>query len=119
MEITEVDGFSVTLHPHPSAALEQLYFVNMGGYDPNQFAELHECGFFVGTSVNEVKRRAKLELLTTAKLQHKDDLYEVDQCLSLSTVGELHVHLTPVTDSLLKPPALRAPTWFGYRRIDN
>lgn len=31
MEITEVDGFSITLHPYLSAALERLYFVNTGG----------------------------------------------------------------------------------------
>lgn len=119
VEITEVDGFSVTLQPHPSTTLERLFFVNLGGYDPTKFTELHECGFFVGTSVNQVKRRAKVELLTAAKLQHKDDLYDVDQCLELSRVGKLHIHLTPITDSLPKPQALRAPTWFGYRRIDN
>lgn len=119
LEITQVDGFSVTLQPHPSSASEKLFFVNLGGYDPSKFAELHECGFFVSTAVSKVKRRAKLELLTAAKLQHKDDLYDVDECIALSRIGELHIHLTPISNSPLQPATLRAPTWFGYRRIDN
>ncbi|RYD47346.1 MAG: DUF1543 domain-containing protein, partial [Sphingomonadales bacterium] len=57
-EIDHADGFDVTLRPEPSKAREKLYFVNLGGYDGEDFAEKHKNLFVVAATVADAKARA-------------------------------------------------------------
>jgi len=95
-EISHVDGYDVTLHPEPSTACEKLYFVNLGGYDPKEFAEQHRNLFVVSTSVAEAKARA-MATIAGWKDAHRDDFYEAEKAFVLdSMIGDrLHIHLTP------------------------
>lgn len=112
LELTHVDGYRVELQEERSPQEEKLYFVNFGGYDPSSIAELHQFGVFVAKNPTEAKHRGKATLLSSAIDQHKDDLYDVDDCFVVSEIGEFHVHLVPdATDKPLKPD------WFGYRII--
>lgn len=92
--INWADGYQVSLQPEPYVGDKQLYFVNLGGYQNGNLAELHQFGLFVASSMREAKEKAKQQLLVGAQLQHKDDLLVVDDCLALSQVNGYHVHLT-------------------------
>jgi hypothetical protein len=76
---------------------ERLYFVNLGGYDPAEFAERHRNIFVVAPTEKLAKARA----IKHAKGwidPHRDDMYEAEQAFGLTeTVSELRlfIHLTP------------------------
>lgn len=95
-EIAHVDGYDVTLSPEPATGTKKLYFVNLGGYDGQAFAEQHQNMFVVATTIAEAKARAmaSIEGWTDA---HRDDFYEAEQAFALDTkIGDrLHIHLTP------------------------
>jgi hypothetical protein len=112
LELRFVDGFRVELGRTPSDRREKLYFVNVGGYDCSSVAELHQFGVFVTCSAEEAKRRGKASLLTRSRAQHRDDIFDVDDCLLVGSVDEYFVHLVP--DSRVQP---FVPDWFGYRVI--
>lgn len=117
--LDHIDGYSISLKPEPPEHPERLYFVNLGGYDPEKFVELHESGFFVSTGEKELKKRAKSVLLKAVKLQHRDDLYDIDECLAITQVGSVHIHLTRIDSAEASLSSPTAPTWFGYLRIDG
>jgi hypothetical protein len=116
MEVRCIDGFAIELKPEPSVAAEQLWFVNMGGYDPAELLELHQIGLVVAPSAASAKARARQRLLPSAQQRHKDDLNAVDDCLALDLLQGWHVHLRP-DPAAATPP--QVPDWWGYRRIDQ
>jgi hypothetical protein len=77
--------------------------VNLGGYDPADFAEQHRNMFVVAESVAEAKARA-MATIPKWKDGHRDDFYEAEKAFALDAmVGErLHVHLIATGDS--RPP---------------
>lgn len=111
-ELDYVDGYQITLQNEAPEQSQRLYFVNLGGYDPERFTELHEVGFFVAETEDVAKTKAKADLLSRAQQKHKDDLFDVDDCLALDRVGGLHIRLTP---SEVRKPL--KPDWWGYRVI--
>ncbi|TPG52245.1 DUF1543 domain-containing protein [Sphingomonas glacialis] len=102
-EIDHADGYDVTLRPEPRAGRERLFFVNLGGYDGEDFAEKHKNMFVVANTVAEAKSRA-LETISDWKDAHRDDFYEAEQAFALDTkIGDrLHIHLTPSEQA--RPP---------------
>jgi len=134
MAVRFVDGFRVELRPEPSTAPERLWFVNMGGYDPAQLAELHAFGLFVATSPQLARAAARRQLLPGALQRHKDDLHQValagdDQaepdaalavqdCLNLGLAagagGEERLNIHLIDDGSQQP---QRPDWYGYRPI--
>ena len=66
----------------------------------------------VATSSADAKRKGKESLLTHSLQQHKDDLFDVDDCVAVGEVAEYFVHLVPDTGT---QPFV--PDWFGYRVI--
>ena len=96
MEINHIDGYEVTLSSQIPKHAESLYFVNLGGYQANTFAELHEVGLFVATSPEEAKSKAKQQLLTRVDSQHKDNLLEIDDCIEVGLLEpNVYVSLSP------------------------
>jgi len=116
MRVRGVDGYRVVLRREPFSGPERLWFVNMGGYDPEQLAEQHAFGLFVATSPQAAKAAARRRLLPEALERHKDDLHE----LKLETVqgaaegeeGGWAVHLLAGGEA--QP---QRPDWFGYQPI--
>jgi hypothetical protein len=101
-QITHADGHDVSLRSEPFTGPEKLYFVNLGGYEPGEFAERHRNVFVVAESEGKAKSRATKSVRHWAD-PHKDDLYEAEQafCLTDQPVGErLFVHLTPASPSI-------------------
>lgn len=101
--IEHADGYDVALRATQLAGRERLYFVNLGGYDGEDFAEKHKNMFVVATSVKDAKARA-LATIADWKDAHRDDFYEAEHVFALDTmIGDrLHIHLTPAAET--RPP---------------
>ncbi len=140
MRVQFVDGYRLELRPQPFEGPEQLWFVNMGGYDPLQLAEQHAFGLFVAASSQGARAAARRQLLPGAQQRHKDDLHgvelaldgavqhrsggpeksaaEVDDCqavqscLALEDSPRLWLHL--IADGRQQR---QVPDWYGYRPI--
>jgi len=91
--LTGADGHRIELRNEPASHGKQLYFINIGGYAPNELAEQHAYGFYVARNKTEAKARARAELLPGRDEVHKDDLHDVDDCLALTEVDGQHIHL--------------------------
>lgn len=113
MQVQAIDGYDVVLKQHPQQLSQKLYFVNLGGYYPQQIAEQHAFMLCVAESAAAAKQKAKQQLLVNADKQHKDNLLELDNCFAVTQLQGWHIHLLPGTDS--QP---MHPDWSGYQRID-
>lgn len=112
LAVHHVDGYQVQLSETPQAQAQKLWFVNFGGYYPGRIPEFHDFTLCVAETADEAKRIAKGRLLTDSIEQHKDDLYNVDDCLAVDLLGGWHIHLNH--DGGMQ--ALE-PDWAGYHVI--
>ncbi|WP_445681244.1 DUF1543 domain-containing protein [Radicibacter daui] len=114
--VEQADGYDVTLAEKAgaeeagaeSAGTKQdetpggprLFFVNLGGYDPREFAELHRNVLLVAADEATAKRKA-VELIKGWMLPHKDNLYEVEGLVDVSAAAAAasgrRLHLTPAS----------------------
>jgi len=94
-----VDGYKIRLSAEPSSSKEKLFFINMGAYSEGKFLELHDSTFLIDTSKISVKKRAKAELLIGKNTVHTDDLFEVDDCINISKIGDLYIHLEKTNET--------------------
>ena len=59
-EVRFVDGFEIKIvEKRKNMQENQLFFINLGGYQPGKFEELHEQFLMVGKSMAEIVRRVK------------------------------------------------------------
>lgn len=90
------DGYDIQLSDQPTESTEKLYFVNLGGYDPQQFTELHENIFVVAQSDVEAKQKA-VQQCQHWQVPHRDNLYEVENIVHLNNFiahdKKVYVHL--------------------------
>ena len=85
-KIKHVDGYKINLknienkksknkkYFNRNYSKNNLWFVNIGGYDPNSMQEKHEFGLVVASSKLEAKNIAKSKWLMGYKKKHKDDI---------------------------------------------
>ena len=59
-----------------------LWFVNMGGYNPNSMQESHEFGLVVASSKSEAKKLANSKWLIGFKKKHQDDIASLEMLIS-------------------------------------
>ena len=97
-ELDIVDGYRIVLLPHKSDSSQKLYFINLGAYVLGKFMEFHENAFFVGSNETEVKERAIETLCKGMTKVHKDNLYDVDDCIRIEAVNGLYIRLEPTMD---------------------
>ncbi len=93
VELSYVDGYKITLSQLKNNSNNKLYFINLGGYEPKKFEELHESKFMVGRDKKNIKTRAKESMLVGLEQVHTDDLYDVDDCIEINKVSNLYVNL--------------------------
>ncbi|MDP4984013.1 DUF1543 domain-containing protein [Pseudoalteromonas tunicata] len=111
IQLTDIDGYKISLRETEQHSELKLFFVNLGGYRKDSLAEQHEFGLFVAKSSYEAKEKAMQKLLSNAQLQHKDDLYDVDDCFRVSLLDlNYHIHLEPSGKN-----QVLHPDWFGYQ----
>ncbi len=133
-KIKNVDGYELNLKNIENERLinnkplnqnipnKNLWFVNIGGYDPSSMQEKHEFGFVVAKTSLEAKNIAKSKWLNGYKKKHKDDiaslenLISCDDCELLDKIGNWEVELT-LDNNFVEES--NSPDWFGYMRIDQ
>ncbi|PCI38628.1 MAG: hypothetical protein COB50_02090 [Thiotrichales bacterium] len=96
VELCHVDGYQITIKPHPPINQDnQLYFVNFGGYEQQVFGEMHHVGFYVCSSKKNAIIKAKKELCVGLTQQHCDDNFTiaVDDLIQINKVDHSCVHL--------------------------
>lgn len=98
--VEQADGYDVELVAGPTETrAERLFFVNLGGYDPREFAELHRNVMIVARDAATAKARA-LQLIQPWTEPHRDQLFEVENLVDLSAnlaARGLSVHLSLAT----------------------
>jgi hypothetical protein len=112
--VEQADGYDVELSAEPSkSAQAKLFFVNLGGYDPAEFTELHRNVLIVAG--NDVAAKAKAKALISHWFKpHRDNLFEIDKMLDLTaSMQHRGCHL------LLRPASNEKPFRFqcDYRPI--
>lgn len=93
--IDQVPGYRVRPSQKAPARSPKLYFVNIGGYQPGELAERHAYACLAGRNKTEVKQQAKAQMLKGLDEVHKDDLFDVDDCLTIESVGGWRIELSP------------------------
>lgn len=124
-EVTEVDGFHVTILPKnnepDSQTTDQLFFLNLGGYKPGEFEEYHYKMLVIAKNKGEASRRAK----ETAFYKHTgfkgaeshiDDKYgiDVDDIYEIQDILPKHIK-EKYTLQLIATADLQKDEWqLGY-----
>jgi hypothetical protein len=87
--VEQADGFDVTLvDERPREVSSRLFFVNLGGYAPQDFGELHRNILIVAPDAKTAKRKALSQVADWLQ-PHKDRLFEIEKAIDVSalTVG--------------------------------
>ena len=101
---------------------KNLWFVNIGGYDPSSMQEKHEFGLVVASDKLEAKNIAKSRWLMGCKKKHKDDISSLeiligcDDSKLIKSIGNWEIILTK-ENNLIEETS--NPDWYGYKRIDK
>ena len=133
-KIKHVDGYKINLKNiankklknknflNGNAVKKNLWFVNIGGYDPNSMQEKHEFGLVVASSKLEAKNIAKSKWLMGSKKKHKDDVSSLERLIGcddsklIQSIGNWEIVLTKDNNSFEET---NNPDWYGYKRIDK
>ena len=101
---------------------KNLWFVNIGGYDPSCMQEKHEFGLVIASNKLEAKNIAKSKWLIGCKKKHKDDiaslenLISCDDCELIKKIDNWEIELTPDKNFMEEN---NYPDWYGYQKIDG
>ena len=101
---------------------KNLWFVNIGGYNPTSMQEKHEFGLVTASTKLEAKNIAKSKWLIGCKKKHKDDiaslerLFSCDDCELIKKIGNWEIELTQ-DDNFIEEN--NYPDWYGYQKIDG
>jgi hypothetical protein len=98
--VEQADGYDVDLSSEPPAGSgDKLFFVNLGGYNPLEFTELHKNVLIVAPDEKTAKAKAKSQINHWQK-PHKDRLFEIEKAFDVSTQAQArgyHLILRPAT----------------------
>lgn len=84
--VEQADGYDVTLATAPQDETSpRLFFVNLGGYDPHQFGELHKNVLIAAPDIKLAKQKA-LEQVNDWVQPHKDRIFEIEQAVDLTAL---------------------------------
>lgn len=94
--LDHADGFDISLSDSPSKDEPKLWFVNLGGYDPALFTELHRNVFVVAPDRRVARRRALAGVAGWVS-PHKDAVREIETLIDVAAaIGPTrHIRLTP------------------------
>jgi hypothetical protein len=93
IELKFIDGHEICVSANKVDTHKKLFFVNFGAYKENYFGEIHEVGFYVGSSKTDVLSRAKQDLCLSLIEPHCDDNLSVDDVILLDCVDQHYLHL--------------------------
>ena len=117
----EKDKINKKLLVKKNNAKKNLWFVNIGGYNPTSMQKKHEFGLVTASTKLEAKNVAKSKWLIGCKKKHKDDLASLemiikcDDCEQIKKIGNWQIELT-LDNKFIKEN--NYPDWYGYKKID-
>ncbi|KAB2689150.1 DUF1543 domain-containing protein [Brucella pseudogrignonensis] len=83
-EIRHSDGYDIQIVPQrQNSDNNKLFFINLGGYDPAEFGELHHNVLLVCPDAKTAKARALAEIQHWSQ-PHKDKVFEVEKAVNVS-----------------------------------
>ena len=100
----------------------QLWFVNLGAYDPFKLYEIHEFTLVVSSSAITAKQIALNRCLRNLKFRHKDNIssfpnsHLVDNCKPIKNINGWLISLEP--DPLNRSQEI-TPDFYGFLPICN
>jgi hypothetical protein len=102
--VEQADGFDVVLsHERADDNALRLFFVNLGGYRPNQFEELHRNVLVVATDAAAAKTRALRRIQGWAQ-PHRDKLFEVEKTIDIGLLTERTGYSIRLTKAPIERP---------------
>jgi len=82
--VEQADGFDVTLTTTPQDDVaSRLFFVNLGGYSPREFGELHKNVLIVASDAKAAKAKALTQISDWSQ-PHKDQLFEIEKAIDVT-----------------------------------
>ena len=133
-KINYIDGYKIKLidvqnkhiknikYFNENTSKKNLWFVNIGGYDPSSMQEKHEFGLVVASDKFEAKNIAKSRWLMGCKKKHKDDISSLeiligcDDSKLIHSIDNWEIVLTKENNLIVEN---NDPDWYGYKRIDK
>ena len=132
-KIKYIDGYKINLRnvenlkiknkfSDKSKTKKNLWFVNIGGYDPSSMQEKHEFGLVIAKNKLEAKNIAKSKWLIGCKKKHKDDIASLEtliscnDCKIIKKIDNWEIELTPDKNFIEEN---NYPDWYGYHKIDG
>lgn len=85
----------------PKASEPKLWLINLGGYDTNEFGELHRYVLVVAQDSAEAKQKGKQYFASHWQKQHTDRVLDVDDCIAIDHVHGRYVELVEVDSDVL------------------
>ena len=132
-KINYIDGYKINLKNIENEKLKNnqflngnipkmnLWFVNIGGYDPSSMQEKHEFGLVVAKSSLEAKNKAKSKWLNGCKKKHKDDISSIKNLFQMIVNLYKKLVIGKEIELILENNLVEennSPDWFGYMKID-
>ncbi|MBJ9957424.1 DUF1543 domain-containing protein [Acinetobacter calcoaceticus] len=77
----------------PSASDKKLYLINLGGYTPNIFGELHSYHLVVAADAVAAKQLGKQFIEQHWHKPHTDRVVDVDDCIPIDHIAGRYIHL--------------------------
>lgn len=77
----------------PSASDKKLYLINLGGYTPNAFGELHSYHLVVAADAVAAKQLGKQFIEQHWHKPHTDRVVDVDDCIPIDHIAGRYIHL--------------------------
>ena len=133
-KINYVDGYKINLKNVENKKIinnepfnqnnteKNLWFINIGGYDPSSMQEKHEFGLVVASSSQDAKNRAKSKWLKGYKKKHKDDLASLKNLTTFDNSGIIKKIANWEIELILENNFVEEtnyPDWYGFKRIDK
>ena len=102
--VEQADGFDITLTTDaPGNGGDKLFFVNLGGYDPAEFSELHKNILLVMPDENSAKARAKAQIQHWS-LPHRDKLFDVEKAVDVTAWMQRYGYSLKLTKAVSEKP---------------
>src|SRR5665213_1375948 len=98
--VEQADGFDITLTADtPRDGGDKLFFINLGGYDPAEFSELHRNILLVTRDATIAKQRAKAQIRHWSS-PHRDSLFEVEKAVDITSLMQRYGYSLRLTKAV-------------------
>ena len=126
--IKYIDGYKIVISKNNNdtsqefPSEESLWFINLGGYNPNKMYEEHEFSLVVAKEAKDAKKRAKMNWKSKLNKKHNDDFSGIrnfEQIEDIHSIKKIKNWIIKLIPDQKKRSEKLNPDWYGYMRIDK